>query len=138
MSDNITTEVIVEYGAATARNRRTTLQMHWRKSDPFAVSLLLTAQPDHPALPRGRWMVLRDFLRYGMEEPTGDGDVRIRPDPDHRNVHLELIRGGRPCTIAIPCDTMRAFLDATDDIIPAGEERTDEALDALIEELLRR
>lgn len=138
MSDNITTEVIVEYGAAATRNRRTTLQLHWRKCDPFAVSLLVTAQPDHPALPRGRWVVLRDFLRYGMEEATGDGDVRISPDGDGQHVHLSLMRGGRPCTIALPCDTLRAFLDATDDIVPAGEERSEEAIDALIEELLRR
>ena len=53
-------------------NHLTVLGLAWRREDPLAVRLTLAAQPDHPALPRGEWSVLRDFLRYGVEEPTGD------------------------------------------------------------------
>lgn len=113
------------------------LRLGWRRSDPLAVNLLLTAQPDHPALPRGHWMVLRDFLRYGLTEPTGDGDVRIRPDPVRPLVWFELERAGRPCCVSIPARSLTGFLDATEQIVPAGEERSAEALDALIERLLR-
>src|SRR5437763_16356830 len=108
MSDDVTTEVVVSYGPPGATSRRTTLRLHWRANDPFAVSLLVTPQPDHPALPRGRWVVLRDFLRYGLDESTGDGDVRIRPDHDRHQVNLELMRGGRPCVIAIPSEMLRS------------------------------
>ena len=57
--------------------RITVLTLNWRKSDPMAVYLTVRSTPDHPALPRGRWVVLRDYLRYGLEEPTGDGAVRV-------------------------------------------------------------
>ena len=77
MLDDISVESVVEDGGSTGRGRITMLRLAWRRDDPLAVALLLTAEPDHPALPRGRWVVLRDFLRYGLEEPTGDGDVRL-------------------------------------------------------------
>ena len=129
-------EVVVE-DEAPGRRHTTVLQLGWRRSDPLAVSLVVTAQPDHPALPRGRWVVLRDFLRYGLEEPTGDGDVRLRPDASGQRMVIELMRCGRPASVSIPADTVRRFLDATEAIVPTGEERSEAALDALIDRLLR-
>jgi hypothetical protein len=110
--------------------------MTWSRHDPLAVGLRLYASPDHPALPRGRWSVLRDFLRYGLEEPTGDGDVRIVPDGGRR-VWLELTVDGRRTAVCVPCSTMNDFLDATEEIVPSGEESADEILDALIDRLLQ-
>jgi hypothetical protein len=138
LSDEVSTQVVVDDGGATGRGRMTILRLHWRRSDPLAVSLLITAQPDHPALPRGSWVVLRDFLRYGIEEPTGDGDVRIRPDATGRKVVFELSRIGKPATVSVPVDQLRDFLDATEQVVPAGEEASEAALDALIERLLER
>ena len=93
--------------------------------------------PDHPALPRGRWVVLRDFLRYGIEEPTGDGEVRISPEIDGGVVSIRLARDGRPAWVQVPGSKVREFLDATEAILPSGEESSEEALDALIEALLQ-
>jgi hypothetical protein len=127
--------------------KRTILRLSWRRSDPLAVELQLTSTPDHPALPRGRWVVLRDFLRYGLEEPTGDGEVRIVPDnsgePDCHScgekgtVSIRLARDGRPAWVKVPCSTVRAFLDETEAIVASGEESSEEALDALIRALLK-
>lgn len=128
------TEVVIEEGGVSGRGRMTLLRLSWRQVDPLAVVLLVTARPDHPSLPRGRWVVLRDFLRYGLDEPTGDGDVRIRPAGPH--VVLELLRGVRPWEARVPCGVLGDFLDATERIVPAGEERSEEALDALIARLL--
>ena len=136
LTDEVSVEVVVEDGGSTGRGRMTVLRLSWRRTDPLAVALVLTAQPDHPALPRGTWLVLRDFLRYGLEEPTGDGDVRIAPDGTGRNVRLELVRAGRPCPVTLPAKTVRDFLDSTEGIVPAGEEASEQALDALIERLL--
>lgn len=135
MSDDVATEVVVDGKGTTGRGRRIVLRLSWSATDPLAVVLILTAQPDHPALPRGRWVVLRDFLRYGLDEPTGDGDVRIRPDG--ARVWLELVRGVRPACVAIPQARLRSFLNQTERLVPAGEERSDLAIDALIERLLR-
>src|ERR1700710_3237888 len=79
------------------QSRQTVLRLTWDSADPLAVRLTLTSTPDHPALPRGHWIVLRDFLRYGLEEPTGDGAVRISPDSERQKVSIRLApAGGAP------------------------------------------
>lgn len=122
---------------AHRRKKRTILRLAWQRGDPLAVELTLTSTPDHPALPRGRWVVLRDFLRYGLEEPTGDGEVRISPDTDEGVVSIRLARDGRPAWVKVPAETVRSFLDQTEKILPSGEESSEEALDALIKALLK-
>ena len=136
MADDVTASVIVD-GGCTGPNRTTMLRLAWSRRDPLAVRLLLTAEPDHPALPRGQWMVLRDFLRYGCDHATGDGLVRIRPDRGGKRVVLELVDGSRASKVGIPVDVVTRFLDATEEICPAGEERHDTAIDALIDRLLK-
>ena len=115
--------------------RLTVLGLAWRRDDPLAVILTLAAQPDHPSLPRGEWAVLRDFLRYGVEEPTGDGAVRVRPSDDGQVV-LELFGEAKPYMLHVPIDVICKFLDATEAIVPAGAEAEDAVIDALINRLL--
>jgi hypothetical protein len=133
----VTLEVVIDDEGHSGRGRLTVLRFSWRPEDPLAVDLLLSAQPDHPALPRGSWIVLRDFLRYGLEEPTGDGAVRISPDADSGAVSIRLARDGRPAWVRAPVDIVRTFLDRTEAILPSGEESSEEALDALIKALLK-
>ena len=134
----VTLDVVIQDGGHTGRGRLTVLRFRWHPSDPLAVDLLLSAQPDHPALPRGRWVVLRDFLRYGLEEPTGDGSVRIRPDEERDRVELELERQGRPITVTLERGVLRDFLDRTEAHVPCGEELSAEALTALLQRLQSR
>jgi hypothetical protein len=123
-------------GDCSDRGPRTELRLVWREDDPLAVSLSLTTRPDHPSLPRGQWVVLRDFLRYGLDTATGDGDVKIQPLPAGQRVRLELAHPGRPATVTVPVQVVAAFLDETERRVPSGEERSDAAVDALIERLL--
>ena len=132
----VTAEVVIDDGGHTGRGRMTLLTLSWQPADPLAVELLLTAQPDHPALPRGRWVVLRDFLRYGCDEPTGDGEVRIRPDELRDRVWLELARPGRAACVSLPRAVVRDFLARTEASVPSGEERPEPAIDALLARLL--
>ena len=118
--------------------RLTVLRLSWRMSDPLAVHLMVRSSPDHPALPRGSWVVLRDFLRYGLDEPTGDGEVRIQPDLTGQRVQLRLARAGRPAWIDAPSTVVRSFLDQTDEFDPSGEARSADALDDVIAHLLHR
>ena len=136
MADDVTASVIVD-GGCTGPNRTTMLRLAWSRRDPLAVRLLLTAQPDHPALPRGQWLVLRDFLRYGCNHATGDGLVRIEPTTDRRHVVLRLTDAGRASCVKVPVAVVERFLDASEEICPSGEERSDTAIDALIDRLLR-
>jgi hypothetical protein len=134
-SETVTTDVLVD-GAFPARTRRTMLRLHWSSDDPIAVSMQLSARPDHPALPRGEWFVLRDFLRYGLDEPTGDGDVRIVPQESGTMVRLELCVDGRLMPVQVARATLCDFLDRTEAIQPSGEAGEEAALDALVDRLL--
>ena len=135
-ADPVTVEVVIDDGGHSGRGRMTVLQLAWRADDPYAVVLLLTAQPDHPALPRGRWVVLRDFLTYGLEEATGDGEVRIRPDELRDRVWFELARPGRAACVSVDRALVRDFLARTEQAVPRGEERSEAAIDALLDRLL--
>ena len=135
MAGAISAHVVVDDAGMSGHGHMTVLGLSWRPDDPLAVRLTLAAQPDHPALPRGAWHVLRDFLRYGVEEPTGDGNVRIRPG-DPGVVALELIGEARPYTIHVPARVLCDFLDETERIVPAGAEAAEEVLDALIARLM--
>jgi hypothetical protein len=129
-------EAVIDEGGLSGRGRLTVLRLSWEPSDPLAVELVLSAQPDHPALPRGRWVVLRDFLRYALDEPTGDGAVRLRPDEERDRLWFELARPGRAACVSVPRPLVRDFLARTEQAVPCGEERSDQALDDLLERLL--
>ena len=135
-SPPVTASVVLDDGGLSGRGRITVLTLAWHEQDPLAVEIVLAAQPDHPSLPRGRWVVLRDFLRYGLDEPTGDGEVRIRPDAAGERVWLELARPGRSACDSLPQDTARDFLARTEQCVPCGEERSDAAIEALLARLL--
>jgi hypothetical protein len=132
----VVADVVIDDGGHSGRGRLTVLRLSWQAGDPLAVQLSLTAQPDHPALPRGRWVVLRDFLRYGLEEPTGDGEVRIRPDEVRDRVWFELARPGRAASVSVPRGVAQDFLARTADHVAFGEERSEDAIDALLAHLL--
>jgi hypothetical protein len=132
---SISTSVVVDDAGLSGHGHTTVLELTWRSSDPLAVGLRLSARPDHPALPRGDWSVLRDFLRYGTTTPTGDGMVKIAPAPEGM-VQLSLRGDARPYAFRISAAVLLAFLDETYAIVPTGEEASEETLDALIRRLL--
>ncbi len=126
----VRSEIVID--DLSGRGRHTVLAVTWDPADPLAVLLTLTCQPDHPSLPRGEWVVLRDFLRYGLTENTGDGEVRIHP-ADGR-VRLCLARDVRPASVSVPAVWLSEFLDRTDALMPVA---SDEAVDTLLDRLLR-
>ena len=135
MQGDISAHVVVDGAGMSGHGHMTVLGLSWSRQDPLAVHVTLAAEPDHPALPRGEWDVLRDFLRYGVEEPTGDGAVRIRPGPPG-HVALELEARGRRYTVHLPAAVVSEFLDDTERIVPTGAEADEAVLDALIARLI--
>jgi hypothetical protein len=131
----IAAHVVVDDAGMSGHGHLTVLGLSWSPSDPLAVVLTLSAQPDHPALPRGEWAVLRDFLRYGVEEATGDGDVRIQPSANGR-VLLELQGESKAYAVHLPAQVLCDFLDQTESVVPAGSEADEAVMDALIARLL--
>jgi hypothetical protein len=133
----ISTQLVVDDAGLTGAHHLTVLALSWTDADPLAVTICLSPRPDHPSLPRGEWVALRDFLRYGCSEPTGDGEVRIRPDGPHQ-VLLELHHDGRPYQVHVPVAALLAFLDETEEVVPTGREAGEAVLDELIRRLLDR
>lgn len=115
----------------------TILRLEWLRRDPLAVSLRLIREPAHPALVSGQWHMLRDFLRYGIEAPTGDGNVRLGPG-ERDTVVIDLRGEPGQARVSVPAEVIRQFLEASEQVVPAGAERSDEAIDALLEQLLGR
>jgi hypothetical protein len=135
MTDSVSADILVDAGPP-GQTRRTMLRLEWQRHAPIAIRLHLTTSPDHPALPRGQWSVLRDFLRYGLDEPTGDGDVRIVPHANGADLALHLIFDGRNTCIDLPRATVLAFLDRTESIEPSGEAGEAATLEILVARLL--
>ena len=136
VEDEVAASAVLDDGRLSGRGLMTVLTFRWHSDDPLAVSLTITAEPDHPSLPRGEWVILRDFLRYGLEAATGDGEVRMRPDEQLDRIWFELARPGRAASVSVARDVVRSFLDRTEAIVPTGEESSAEAIDALLDRLL--
>jgi hypothetical protein len=132
MSVEVSVEVVLDDGPG----RRTVLALAWQLTDPLAVRLHLTALPEHPALPRGRWVVLRDSLRSGLDHPVGDGAVKIRPDALGERVWFELDRPGRAACVSVPSPVLADFLAQTERYVASGEETCEQALDDLLARVL--
>jgi hypothetical protein len=125
----------VTVGSPLRGSSSTTLVFSWTATDPLAVVIDVSSTPAHPALPHGRWVVLRDFLRYGCEEPTGDGKVRIAPAGRDR-VSLRLLDGTRPYVLESPVGVVADFLDQAEREVPSGTEASEADLDELVSRLL--
>jgi hypothetical protein len=138
VTGQVSTRVVVNDGGATSTRHRTVLALSWNDSDPLAVGIRLSTEPDHPSLPRGEWVMLRDFMRYGCSEPTGDGSVRIRPDDEPGRTLLVLQDDTKTFEIRVPTATITGFLDETERAVPTGREAGEEVLDELIRRLLDR
>lgn len=130
MAAEVTVEVVLDDGPG----RHSVLALSWRPTDPLAVELVLTALPEHPALPRGRWVVLRDALRDGLSGPVGDGDVRVRPDG--AQVCFGLARPGRPADVRVPASTVAQFLALTELQVGQRQATCDRAVDDLLARVL--
>jgi hypothetical protein len=112
------------------------LSLDWCEQEPLTVELTLTASPPHPALPSGGWAILRDFLNYGLDEPTGDGAVRVRPGSDPLHVVVELPgQDTAPLLLVASARKVRAFIECTEAVVPSGDV-SEASLDALIVRLL--
>jgi Streptomyces sporulation and cell division protein, SsgA len=137
VTGQVSTRVVVNDDGGTSTRHRTVLALSWDDSDPLAVRIVLSTEPDHPSLPRGEWVMLRDFLRYGCTEPTGDGAVRVRPEGDDR-ILLALQDETKTFEVRVPAATITGFLDETERAVPTGREAGEEVLDELIRRLLDR
>jgi Streptomyces sporulation and cell division protein, SsgA len=142
MTETVSCEIVLGDGRPW-REHLPVLRLSWADSDPLAVVVVVGARPPHPALLRGRWVVLRDALRAVLAPDGGPqaparaaGHVSISRLDEH--VTLTLRSASLPCVVTVPAGRMREFLAETDAIVPPGRESWAAALDAEIARMLSR
>jgi Streptomyces sporulation and cell division protein, SsgA len=140
MTETVSCEIVLGDGRPW-REHLPVLRLSWAESDPLAVVVVVGARPPHPALLRGRWVVLRDALRAVLAPDCGRtsparaaGHVSMSRQDEH--VTLTLRSASLPCVVTVPAGPMREFLTETDAIVPPGRESWAPALDAEIARML--
>jgi hypothetical protein len=142
MTETVSCEIVLGDGRPW-RQPTPVLRLSWADSDPLAVVVVVGARPPHPALLRGRWVVLRDTLRAVLAPGAGSqtparpaGHVSMSRQDEH--VTLTLRSASLPCVVTVPAEAIREFLAETDAIVPPGRESWASALDAEIARVLHR
>jgi hypothetical protein len=101
--------------------------------EPFAVKVAFRTE-------RGRWIewtFARDLLVTGLTEPSGLGDVRVRPDlsEDEAMLTLEIESPDGYASFQLERDDVQSFIDSTFELVPLGAESEHFDVDALIDEI---
>ena len=140
MIETVSCEIVLGDGRPW-RQHLPVLRLSWAETDPLAVVVVVGARPPHPALLRGRWVVLRDALRTVLAPDGGRvtparaaGHVSMSRQDEH--VTLTLRSASLPCVVTVPAGPMRDFLAETDAVLPPGRESCAPALDAEIARML--
>ncbi|MFF5991427.1 SsgA family sporulation/cell division regulator [Prauserella flavalba] len=108
-------------------------RLSYAADEPFTVALAFRIEPGEWV----EWEFARDLLLDGITEPTGIGDVRVRPDlATHEDyLVLELESPDGYAVVEIDIEDVRRFTEATVEIVPPGTESGHLDLDALIAHL---
>lgn len=106
--------------------------LRYGTEDPFAVTAAF--QGDGVAI---EWVFARDLLCGGLDRPCGEGDVHVWPSdgPDGALVLLSLSSPDGQAVLEADAPDVRAFLDRTLALVPAGAEGEHVDLDGELAEL---
>lgn len=99
--------------------------------EPYAITVAF-------ATDRGKWVewvFARDLLIEGVNEPAGEGDLRIAPDEDPDLLILEIFAPTGSAAFTLDRDDTESFLAHTLELVPEGAESTHFDIDRLLSEL---
>ncbi|MEU0794721.1 SsgA family sporulation/cell division regulator [Amycolatopsis sp. NPDC005961] len=109
-------------GVLLGPNVKLALELVYDTADPWAVRFTVAGRT---------WLFARDLLASGCNEPTGDGDVEVRPDTggDVSRMVITLSSPTGLAEVAVPRGDVESFLDTADSLVPAGHEYIDWAIE---------
>ena len=102
--------------------------LRYEPSDPFAVRIAFgdVGDPNAGVDPDGggiAWLVSRELLQSGLDQPAGDGDVRVWPASAATDVlFLHLRAPSGEALFELSRATVAAFLRQTESLVPTGSE----------------
>lgn len=112
-----------------------TCRLSYDAADAFAVTARFTLAEQQTT-----WVFGRDLLRAGLLEPSGEGDVLVRPGVDELGravVYLELLSPDGRAVLRAAAARVTTFLRATERVVPLGAESDQVDVDQLLRDLLR-
>ncbi|MER5603267.1 SsgA family sporulation/cell division regulator [Streptomyces sp. NPDC002265] len=100
-----------------------TATFHYTEADPLVVRLELPA-PQDPTGPAVTWMISRDLMFDGTEEPSGIGDVRLWPSAagTGRVLHMRLEVSTLSCLLQMDLARIQDWLLDTFELVHPGTE----------------
>ncbi|KQV11683.1 MULTISPECIES: SsgA family sporulation/cell division regulator [unclassified Kitasatospora] len=129
---------------STHRSALLRVTLRYRSDDPLAVRMGFPAEysldtepelPDTPQPPEIEWVFARQLLAAGLDLPTGDGDVHIRPALGRRAM-VELRAPEGVALLQFDAPELRRFLWRSYLAVAEGEEHTFLDADQALAELL--
>ncbi|MFP3989281.1 SsgA family sporulation/cell division regulator [Streptomyces sp. E11-3] len=138
MRESVQAEVMMSFLVSEELSFRIPVELRYDTGDPYAVRLTFHLPGDAPVT----WAFSRELLVDGINEPCGDGDVRIAPDGPEplADAVIRLQVGADQALFRSGIAPLIAFLDRTDKLVPLGQERAladferhlDDALDRIL------
>jgi hypothetical protein len=101
-------------------------------ADPLFVTLVFRPAGE----PAVTWQISRDLLVDGLSQPSGIGDVRIRPTRYGALVRVRLQEHGATAQFDVGLPELQEWLTRTCALVPIGEELRGVDWDAVTRELL--
>jgi hypothetical protein len=133
VSSSVTRELSMHVVAPSDGPSEVTVSLRYDTADPYAVHSIFRVAPEQQIA----WVFARELLSLGLDEPSGDGDVRIGPSCDQAGevVCITLRSPDGEATIQAAADDIVEFLSAAYALCPRGREsqhlKIDRALVAL-------
>ncbi|RIJ76274.1 SsgA family sporulation/cell division regulator [Nakamurella silvestris] len=90
--------------------------LNYRMLDPYAIGITFS----YGDCPGVDWVCARDLFRGGLTEPTGSGDVRIRPAGDR--IVIELLSPTGYASLSADRGEIADFVDRMYRAVPDGSE----------------
>ena len=89
--------------------------------DPYAVPSRLAPRVSAARTPV-TWLIGRELLRAGLDQPTGDGDVRVGPAAGSDVLFLHLRTPSGEALMELSRTALAAFMRGTESLVPFGAE----------------
>jgi hypothetical protein len=123
-------QLVRGYAYSLAVDGEVTVALGYSAEDPYAVHLIVSADPSAASC----WVFARDLLLAGLTGRAGEGDVLIGTEPGGGVVSVVLRNGPDMISIDLPRRPLCNFAADMLATVPRGEEQVnvDAALRALL------
>ncbi|MFC0109691.1 SsgA family sporulation/cell division regulator [Kibdelosporangium aridum] len=129
------TEIIttVTFDLVSAHPVPVDVELRYDTRDPFAVYALFEPEGARAV----QWILSRDLLADGLIVRSGDGDVRVWPDPENEEmVIIEFVTPKGQARFEAHAQDLADFLDTTYEVVLPGAEENWFDFDAEIERMI--